>query len=376
MEKIYIYGCGDNGRNLLEIIRANGNRVEAFIDGNDKKHNTMISGIRCIGLESAMEKGAKEDIVLVSPHNSEGIIKTLLDNGFKRIFDVHRLADKSKYFIPKRVADDDFEGVAPFNRYDSPYPDLGKIYENADRLFCKNKEIVDIDLDIDRQKELISKMQEIKEMNWNEEAGDGYRYYSNNNWFGKGSADCLYYMMRILNPQRIIEVGSGFSTSVMLDINNAYFNDGIRIVCIEPYSERLKSLLFITDNIEIHETYLQDIELECFEQLQKDDILFIDSSHMAKTNSDLTYLFFEILPRLKSGVYIHFHDIFWPFEYPEKWIYEGRGYNELYMLRAFLMNNKDYSIQYFGDYLCKMHGDILGDKLKDCGTNSIWIRKN
>lgn len=376
MGKIYIYGCGNNGKNLLEIVKANDSQVEAFIDRDTQKHNTVVCGILCISLESAMMRGAKEDIVLVSPSNSADIVRLLEDNGFKKVFDMHKLADRSKFFIPKKVTEDDFEVVAPFNRYDSPYPDLEEIYKEEDKLFCKDKEVNDINLNIDRQKELISKMWEINAVDWSGEASDGHRYYSDNDWFGKGSADCLYYMMRIINPKKIIEVGSGFSTSVMLDTNNAYFDNHIKISCIEPYPERLKSLLMESDNLEIHETYLQNIPLEFFDQLQINDILFIDSSHVAKTNSDINYLFFEILPCLQSGVYIHFHDMFWPFEYPKKWIYQGRGYNELYLLRAFLMNNRDYSIQYFGNYLCKMHGDLLGGKLENCGENSLWIRKN
>lgn len=296
MEKIYIYGSGSNGKNLLEIVKANGSRVEAFIDEDAQKQNTVICGIPCFGLERAADRGVKEDIVLVSPHNSAVIVKTLENRGFKKVFDMHKLADRSKYFMPKKVAEDDFEGVAPFNRFDSPYPDLEGIYRDRDKLFSKDKKVNDINLNIHRQKELVSKMRKINEPHWIKEAGDGHRYYLNNDWFGKGSADCLYYMMRIVNPKMIVEVGSGFSTGVMLDTNNTYFDRQIKISCIEPYPERLKSLLMESDNIEIHETYLQNISLNFFDQLQANDILFIDSSHVAKTNSDINYLFFEILP--------------------------------------------------------------------------------
>lgn len=77
---------------------------------------------------------------------------------------------------------------------------------------------------------------------------------------------------------------------------------------------------------------------------------------------------------MKEGVYIHFHDIAYPFIYPKRWIYEGRAYNEMFVLRAFLMNNSNYSIQLFGDMLSIKYSSQLG-MLHGCGENSIWIRK-
>ncbi len=60
---------------------------------------------------------------------------------------------------------------------------------------------------------------------------------------------------------------------------------------------------------------------------------------------------FEILPRLKPGVLIHVHDIYWPFDYPQEWIREGRAWTEAYVLRAFLQFNNDFQIVYFSSYL-------------------------
>lgn len=73
--------------------------------------------------------------------------------------------------------------------------------------------------------------------------------------------------------------------------------------------------------------------------------------------------------------YVHFHDIHYPFIYPAKWIYEGRAYNEQYLLRAFLMNNSSWSIQFFGDMLMQKYKERMIGKLKGCGIGSIWIQK-
>ena len=73
---------------------------------------------------------------------------------------------------------------------------------------------------------------------------------------------------------------------------------------------------------------IQNIGIERFLELNQGDMLLIDSSHVVKTGSDVNHILFNILPSLKSNVYVHFHDIFYPFEYPTHWVYEGRAWNE------------------------------------------------
>ena len=92
---------------------------------------------------------------------------------------------------------------------------------------------------------------------------------------------------------------------------------------------------------------LQSVGVEVFEELGRGDILFIDSTHVSKLGSDVNYLFFEILPRLRSGVRVHIHDVFFPFEYPPKWIAKGIAWNENYLLRGFLQYNDKFRIVLF-----------------------------
>ncbi len=97
------------------------------------------------------------------------------------------------------------------------------------------------------------------------------------------------------------------------------------------------------------EQRLQDVPLSEFQDLRENDVLFVDSTHVAKLGSDVLRIFFEILPGLAPGVYVHVHDIFWPFEYPEPWIAEGRAWTETYLLRAFLQFNSAFRIVLFSD---------------------------
>jgi len=136
-------------------------------------------------------------------------------------------------------------------------------------------------------------------------------------------------MIRHLSPKRFIEVGSGYSSCVVLDINELFFDNRISLTFIEPHTELLFSLIKESDKetSKIIPTDLQDVGLEVLSELCPEDILFIDSTHVSKIGSDVNHIFFEILPRLARGVYIHFHDVFYPFEYPKEWIYEGRAWN-------------------------------------------------
>ena len=115
-----------------------------------------------------------------------------------------------------------------------------------------------------------------------------------------------------------------------------------------------------------------------FAQLQENDILFIDSTHVSKLNSDVNRIIFNILPALKKGVLIHFHDIFWPFEYPKTWVKEGRAWNEAYLLRAFLEYNTDFEILFFSHYTHLFNREWIAANmplfLNNLGGN-IWLRK-
>lgn len=381
--EFYIFGAGTNGNRVFDLLSEANIKVTAFID-NDKNKQKEGGKAACISVEEAVQRGARDSIILISPYDDWQIREQLEKEQFKKLISMKKWLkwlDKKAYFEPDVLEKTDYIYAMPFNHYESPYPNIREIHQREEKLFDKEQEVLDIDFNVDGQLELLNQMKDIELPEWTDEqsADLSSRYYYNNIWFGKGSADALYYMIRILNPQNIIEAGSGFSTAVMLDTNEKFMENRVRITSIEPNPQRLKSLLRPKDNIEIHEKNLQEIPVSFFEKLEENDILFIDSSHVARMNSDVNYILFEILPRLRKGVYIHFHDIFYPFIYLPKWIYEGRAYNEAYLLRAFLMNNKQYSVQLFGEMFGSMPWHTYANKipkhLLGCGAGSIWIKK-
>ena len=187
-------------------------------------------------------------------------------------------------------------------------------------------------------------------------------------------------MIRHLKPKRIIEIGSGFSSAVMLDTNELFFDGCIECTFIEPHPDRLLSVLKNADRDRhsIIATRLQDVDVDLFKRLSGDDILFVDSSHVAKVDSDVNRIIGEILPILEKRVSVHFHDIFYPFEYPKEWIYEGRAWNEAYMLKAFLQYNNAFQIQFFNSFLTYFRPDLFMSHMPLCLKNpggSIWLKK-
>ena len=213
-------------------------------------------------------------------------------------------------------------------------------------------------------------------MTFRREMGGHPGYYSNNDQYGEGDAFVLSGILSLVQPRRIIEVGAGFSTAVMYE-TLPKLNNLESITIIEPYPERLHSLIELNESMTLIPGLLQDVNRSIFEQLEENDVLFIDSSHVAKSGSDVMLYLFEIFPILKSGVWVHIHDMFWPFEYPKNWIAEGRSWNELYMLSAWLTNNSLVSMEFFSHYLATVHPQIWKESVPLEIANpggALWLR--
>lgn len=207
---------------------------------------------------------------------------------------------------------------------------------------------------------------------------NGARYWFDNPSYSYADAIFLYSMLRHLRPKRVIEVGCGWSSAAMLDTAERFLDGGVAFTFIEPYPETLRSLLRADDRAELIEARLQDVPLQRFDALEANDVLFIDSTHVAKAGSDVNRIVFEILPRLRPGVHIHFHDVFYPFEYPKPWLFDARGWNEDYFLRAFLQYNEAFQIALFGTYLIGRHRGWFERHMPLCLENpggALWLRR-
>jgi predicted O-methyltransferase YrrM len=185
------------------------------------------------------------------------------------------------------------------------------------------------------------------------------RFHHINYSFQFVDAEFLYLVIRTIKPKRIIEIGSGYSTLMMLEATRANATEGAPcgITCIEPFEYPMLERSGAT----IVRAMVEDVEPALFETLERNDILFIDSSHIIRPGGDVLAEYLSILPALKPGVFVHVHDIFTPLDYAAY----VRGdhvllWNEQYLLEAFLTLNRDFSIVGALNYLQKHHPDQLG----------------
>lgn len=205
-------------------------------------------------------------------------------------------------------------------------------------------------------------------------------FYTQNSQFSWLDSRSLFALLRHWRPNRMIEVGSGFSTLLAADVNRRFLDDSMQLSCIEPYPRPFlrQSALGLERLIE---QKVQEIPLEVFQELQSGDILFIDSSHVAKTGSDVNYLYFEILPRLAPGVLVHIHDIFLPKEYPYEWVVsDNRSWNEQYLLRALLMHSTAFRVVFGCSYAFFKFPDLVRNAIAHekghaFGGGSFWIER-
>ena len=267
--------------------------------------------------------------------------------------------------------------IMPVHFY-SPIPDTSKLPPSV---WQKSSEMAGVDMNDEGQLSFIRDVLPLYRHEYEQfplkSRGNRFEFSYDNTQFVGLDPVVLHSFVRHFRPARIIEVGSGYSTLVTAQALR--LNGGGDLTCIEPFPRD-----FIREGVpgvsRLHQCSVQEIDLELFQQLGENDILFIDSTHVAKIGSDVLYLFFEVLPRLRPGVIVHIHDIFFPGEYPEKWIRENNFFwNEQYLLQAFLIGNSQFRVEYCVGYMGKRHLPELQKLFPNysCGMGggSFWMRR-
>ncbi|MGK2922711.1 MAG: class I SAM-dependent methyltransferase [Methyloceanibacter sp.] len=195
--------------------------------------------------------------------------------------------------------------------------------------------------------------------------------------FGHGDGDALYSVVRALKPKRIIEVGCGQSTRI-IQAAVARNGTGCRHICIEPYEQPwLESY-----GVEVVRQRVESCDPSIVDELEANDILFIDSSHVLRPQGDVLFELMELVPRLKKGVLVHVHDIFTPHDYPENWVLErGLLWNEQYVVECFLSFNRSYEILLAMNYLAHDYRDRVSSifpglaREPKAEPGSFWFRR-
>jgi hypothetical protein len=274
-----------------------------------------------------------------------------------------------------------FRWVGPGHFY-SPFPDMAEVDRRAGYIYPPAPgQLSGIDLRLPQQMKLLGEFEQYYAgMKSEAHPNPRTRYYSPNAAFPFQDAFILHAMIRHFNPKRFIEVGCGFSSCMVLDTCEA-LKWQPQVTFIEPYPELLLKLVRPEDHqhFEMKPAFIQDVPLNFFAGLEAGDILFIDTSHVSKIGSDVNHIVFQILPVLKPGVFVHFHDIWYPFEYPRDWLNRGMFWNEAYLLRAFLMFNPAFEIVMFNSHLATCEAELISRKFpgfQGVGRGaSIWLRR-
>jgi hypothetical protein len=248
-----------------------------------------------------------------------------------------------------------------------------------------DRKLPGIDLNIEEQLALIERFIYTKELSAIPKTKAGVetrRFYFENGYFSYGDAEFYYNTIRHFKPRKIIEIGSGFSTMLALLAIERNKTDSVphqtTLQCIEPYE-----FPWLEEaGINVIRKRVEEVQIELFLELEANDILFVDSSHMIRPQGDVLFEVLELLPQLNKGVLIHIHDIFTPRDYPEQWVVKDhRFWNEQYLIEAFLSCNQNFRIIGAVNYLLRHHYLQVADGLLVSNTNridpgSFWIVRN
>ena len=190
-------------------------------------------------------------------------------------------------------------------------------------------------------------------------ADDPHAFRFGNGQFESGDAEFLYQIIRTTKPARMIEVGSGQSTKIAKLAFDANQKDGAPTashICIEPYENPWLEAL----GVHVERRRVEDCPADLFGQLDKGDLLFIDSSHIIRPQGDVLFEFLTLLPRLKSGVLIHVHDVFTPKDYLDDWVRDYVYFwNEQYIMEALLTHSSRFRVKAALNFLMHHHYDRL-----------------
>jgi predicted O-methyltransferase YrrM len=212
------------------------------------------------------------------------------------------------------------------------------------------------------------------------ETGDPTEYWTRNDQYPALDAWVLEGFLRYLRPKRMIEIGSGFSSLVSARVNREFLGGSMRFTSVEPYPRDFLQA-GVPGISELRVELIQETPLELFEELEDGDVVFVDTSHTVKTGGDVQWIYGEILPRLRSGVVVHIHDAFIPGDYPEQWVLEGWGWNEIYLIKAFLTFNSGFDVLFGVQWMLQNEAELVDQAFpgfsehRDRAGGALWLQR-
>lgn len=167
---------------------------------------------------------------------------------------------------------------------------------------------------------------------------------NNASGFGQIEAEFLYAFVRQHRPQRIVQIGCGISTLVCLAAaSDAGYT--AQITCIDPYPTGFLLDVERERRINLIKAPVEKLKLDFFSDLSTGDVFFVDSTHTLGPAGEVTRIVLEMLPRLSPGVLVHFHDIWFPYDFDPLVMDRVFFWHETPLLQAFLCGNERFRVR-------------------------------
>jgi len=162
--------------------------------------------------------------------------------------------------------------------------------------------------------------------------------------FGPIEADFLFCFVAARRPRRVVQVGAGVSTSVILRAG-AHVRHDLDVTCVDPYPTDFLRRAAAESRITLVEEPAQEVPLEVLTGLGPGDLLFVDSTHTVGPDSEVNRIVLEVLPRLQKGSFVHFHDLLFPYDYARDLLSDALFFwNETALVHAFLVGNDRFRL--------------------------------
>jgi hypothetical protein len=269
----------------------------------------------------------------------------------------------------------------------SPVSPVPPVPPDGDPVWSRRSRLPGVAFDLDEQLALLEgPLRPYVEEFARDVRGGGFELW--NQMFQAGDAEALYALVRHLRPKRVLEVGSGNSTYVSAAACAANARDGVatELVAVDP-EPRIELQQGLPGLARIERMDCRELPLERFQRLEAGDVLFIDTWHVVRLGSEVNWLVLDVLPYLAPGVWVHFHDVFLPNEYP-RYMFTTAGYlNEQSLIEAFLLGS-DWALELaLATLFLERHDRLVGvvpslleevpgvPELKTWLPSSIWIRR-
>ena len=262
--------------------------------------------------------------------------------------------------------------VIPAHYY-APVPNIIELGRTVD-LWARPSAMAGVDVNLDEQMDNLRRVctpfqQEVAgNIHYQRAINQEFRS-GRSRFFGYIEAQVLHAVIRHYKPARLIDIGGGVPTYCASQAMAMNTSVNGRITCIEPDPiDAIKNM----EHVELIARPIQDVPLEHFTRLQANDIVFIDSSHVVKSGSEVNYIVLEILPILPKGVLVQIHDIYLPYDYDRDVLRTFMHPNETALVAAFLACNASYKILFALSMLHYARRDEMQRLLPEYQPENDW----